>query len=30
LFGPLGTKQKKQLAELLGQLKAHVSGQLGG
>jgi DNA-binding MarR family transcriptional regulator len=30
LFGPLGTKQKKQLTELLGQLKAHVNGQLGG
>src|ERR1700686_4999913 len=24
LFGPLGTKQKKQLADLLGDLKAHV------
>jgi DNA-binding MarR family transcriptional regulator len=30
LFGPLGTKQKKQLTELLGQLKAHVNGKLGG
>src|ERR1700722_16013531 len=27
LFGPLGTKQKKQLTELLGELKAHVNGQ---
>ena len=29
LFGPLGTKQKKQLTELLGELKAHVNGQRG-
>jgi DNA-binding MarR family transcriptional regulator len=27
LFGPLGMKQKKQLTELLGELKAHVNGQ---
>jgi DNA-binding MarR family transcriptional regulator len=29
LFGSLGMKQKKQLTELLGQLKAHVNEQRG-
>jgi DNA-binding MarR family transcriptional regulator len=29
LFGSLGTKQKKQLTELLGELKAHVNGRQG-
>jgi hypothetical protein len=30
LFGSLGAKHKKQLWELLGELKAHVNGQHGG
>jgi DNA-binding MarR family transcriptional regulator len=29
LFGSLGAKQKKQLTELLGELKAHVNGRAG-
>jgi DNA-binding MarR family transcriptional regulator len=30
LFGSLGTKQKRQLTELLGELKAHVNHRYGG
>ena len=30
LFGSLGTKQKRQLTELLGELKAHVNHRDGG
>ena len=30
LFGSLGTKQKRQLTELLGELKAHVNHLYGG
>jgi DNA-binding MarR family transcriptional regulator len=30
LFGSLGTKQKRQLTELLGELKAHVNHPYGG
>jgi DNA-binding MarR family transcriptional regulator len=30
LFGPLGAKQKKQLWELLGELKTHVNQQRNG
>jgi DNA-binding MarR family transcriptional regulator len=30
LFGSLGTKQKKQLTDLLGELKVHVNGRHGG
>jgi DNA-binding MarR family transcriptional regulator len=30
LFGSLGTKQKRQLTELLGELKAHVNHRFGG
>jgi DNA-binding MarR family transcriptional regulator len=29
MFGPLGTKRKALLAELLGELKAHVCNQVG-
>jgi DNA-binding MarR family transcriptional regulator len=30
LFGSLGTRQKRQLTELLGELKAHVNHRYGG
>jgi DNA-binding MarR family transcriptional regulator len=30
LFGSLGTRQKRQLTELLGELKAHVNHRFGG
>ena len=30
LFGSLGTKQKRQLTELLGELKAHVNHRCSG
>jgi DNA-binding MarR family transcriptional regulator len=30
LFGSLGTKQKRQLTDLLGELKAHVNDRHGG
>lgn len=30
LFGPLGMKQKKQLGELLGELKTHVNQRRNG
>jgi hypothetical protein len=29
LFAPLSQKQKKQLVDLLGELKAHVAGHQG-
>jgi DNA-binding MarR family transcriptional regulator len=30
LFGPLSQKQKKQLVELLGELKSHISTPQNG